>query len=61
LKLTSIKLLTSNPKKIAAVTNSAIACEQIALEIAPNEFSAKYLATKAERLGHSATHVTGGK
>ena len=61
LKLTSIKLLTSNPKKIAAVTNSGIACEQISLEIAPNEFSAKYLATKAERLGHSATHVTGGK
>ena len=61
LKLTSIKLLTSNPKKVAAVTNSAIACEQISLEIAPNEFSAKYLATKAERLGHSAAHITGGK
>ena len=61
LKLTSIKLLTSNPKKVAAVTHSGITCEQIALEIAPNEFSAKYLATKAERLGHSATHVTGGK
>jgi 3,4-dihydroxy 2-butanone 4-phosphate synthase/GTP cyclohydrolase II len=61
LKLTSIKLLKSNPKKIAAVTHSGITCEQIALEIAPNEYSAKYLATKAERLGHSATHVTGGK
>ena len=61
LNLTSIKLLTSNPKKIEAVTSNGITCEQISLEIAPNEFSAKYLATKADRLGHSATHVTGGK
>ena len=61
LNLTSIKLLTSNPKKIEAVTSNGITCEQISLEIAPNEFSAKYLATKAERLGHGATHVTGGK
>jgi len=61
LNLTSIKLLTSNPKKIEAVTSNGIACEQISLEIAPNEFSAKYLATKADRLGHIATPVTGGK
>jgi 3,4-dihydroxy 2-butanone 4-phosphate synthase/GTP cyclohydrolase II len=61
LNLTSIKLLTSNPKKIEAVTSNGITCEQISLEIAPNEFSAKYLATKADRLGHISTHVTGGK
>jgi 3,4-dihydroxy 2-butanone 4-phosphate synthase/GTP cyclohydrolase II len=61
LNLTSIKLLTSNPKKIEAVTGNGITCEQISLEIAPNEFSAKYLATKADRLGHISTHVTGGK
>ena len=61
LNLTSIKLLTSNPKKIEAVTSNGITCEQISLEIAPNEFSAKYLATKADRLGHISTQVTGGK
>jgi 3,4-dihydroxy 2-butanone 4-phosphate synthase/GTP cyclohydrolase II len=61
LNLTSIKLLTSNPKKIEAVTGHGITCEQISLEIAPNEYSAKYLATKADRLGHISTHVTGGK
>ena len=61
LNITSIKLLTSNPKKVRAVTSSGIACEQISLEIVPNEFSAKYLATKADRLGHIATHLTGGK
>jgi 3,4-dihydroxy 2-butanone 4-phosphate synthase/GTP cyclohydrolase II len=61
LNLASIKLLTSNPEKVAAVTDSGIACEQISLEIEPNKFTAKYLATKAERLGHIATHVTGGK
>lgn len=61
LSLTSIKLLTSNPKKIEAVSTNGITCEQVTLEIAPNRFNAKYLATKADRLGHIATQVTGGK
>ena len=56
LNLSAIKLLTSNPEKVKAVTESAIACEQLTLKIAPNEFNRKYLTTKAERLGH-----TGGK
>jgi tetratricopeptide (TPR) repeat protein len=55
------KALELNPKKIEAVASNGITCEQISLEIAPNEFSAKYLATKADRLGHISTHVTGGK
>lgn len=57
----SIKLLTNNPKKIQAVSESGIACEQIPLDIEPNEFNSKYLETKAVRLGHSAPHLTGGK
>jgi len=56
LNLSAITLLTSNPEKVKAVTDSGIACKQMALAIEPNEFNKKYLATKAERLGH-----TGGK
>lgn len=61
LNLSAITLLTSNPEKVKAVTESGIACQQLALAIEPNEFNQKYLATKAERLGHNSTHQLGGK
>ena len=53
LNLASIKLLTNNPEKVKAVTDGGIVCEQVSLTITPNEFNKKYLATKADRLGHS--------
>jgi len=53
LNLTAIKLLTNNPEKVKAVTDGGITCEQVSLTITPNEFNKKYLATKADRLGHS--------
>jgi 3,4-dihydroxy 2-butanone 4-phosphate synthase/GTP cyclohydrolase II len=59
LKVSSIKLLTNNPLKVEAVTDAGIACEQISLVIAENEFNKKYLQTKAERLGHARN--LGGK
>jgi 3,4-dihydroxy 2-butanone 4-phosphate synthase/GTP cyclohydrolase II len=52
LGVSAIKLLTNNPEKVKAVAESGIACEQLTLRIEPNEFNKKYLATKAERLGH---------
>ena len=52
LNLTEIKLLTNNPEKVTVVRNSGITCQQIELTIKPNEFNEKYLATKADRLGH---------
>ena len=61
LKLAAIKLLTSNPAKVKAVSDSGIACEQVAIRVEPNEFNKKYLATKADRLGHTVTSPTGGK
>ena len=61
LNLSAIKLLTNNPQKVQAVSKSEITCEQVFLETKPNEFNRKYLATKADRLGHIASHVTGGK
>jgi 3,4-dihydroxy 2-butanone 4-phosphate synthase/GTP cyclohydrolase II len=59
LKVSAIKLLTNNPLKVTAVTDAGIACEQISLDIAENEFNKKYLQTKAERLGHARN--LGGK
>ena len=53
LNLACIKLLTNNPEKVKAVTDGGIVCEQVSLTITPNEFNKKYLATKADRLGHS--------
>lgn len=52
LHLSSIKLLTNNPEKVKVVQESGIQCEQVLLLVEPNEFNRKYLATKAERLGH---------
>jgi 3,4-dihydroxy 2-butanone 4-phosphate synthase/GTP cyclohydrolase II len=57
----AITLLTNNPEKVKAVTDSLIACTQVSLKIEANEFNQKYLATKAERLGHNAPHTLGGK
>ena len=61
LSVSAIKLLTNNPEKVKAVADSGIACEQLPISIEPNEFNMKYLATKTERLGHTATPHSGGK
>ena len=61
LNLTTIQLLTNNPEKVRAVAESGIACTQVPLVVEPNEFNEKYLATKADRLGHNSAHRTGGK
>jgi len=61
LNLASIKLLTNNPEKLAAVLQNGISCEQISLHVAPNEFNKKYLATKADRLGHIPSNAIGEK
>jgi 3,4-dihydroxy 2-butanone 4-phosphate synthase / GTP cyclohydrolase II len=59
LDLQAITLLTNNPEKVRAVSESGIACEQRSLIIDANEYNEKYLATKAERLGH--IRATGSK
>ena len=61
LGLASIQLLTNNPEKVKAVAESGIACQQISLQIEPNEFNKKYLDTKAQRLGHLGNTSQGGK
>ena len=53
LGLTTIKLLTNNPRKIEGLENYGLKIsERIPLIIKANKHTAKYLKTKKEKLGH---------
>ena len=53
LGLTTIKLLTNNPKKIIGIEKYNLKItERVPLIIQPTEYSKKYLNTKKEKLGH---------
>jgi 3,4-dihydroxy 2-butanone 4-phosphate synthase / GTP cyclohydrolase II len=57
LGLTSIRILTNNPKKIRGLEGYGLSVtDQIPIEHAPNEHNASYLRTKAERMGHTLHH-----
>jgi len=58
LGLTSIRLLTNNPKKVVGLSGYGLTIvEQIPIEIPPNEFNKDYLRTKKEKLGHQLRKV----
>ncbi len=58
LGLSKIRILTNNPKKLAALSGFGITIvDQVPLEIAPNENNRKYLRTKKEKLGHTLKQV----
>jgi GTP cyclohydrolase II len=48
----SLQLMTNNPRKIDALKNLGIDAERIELITKSNNFNARYLATKASKLGH---------
>ena len=53
LGLSSVKLMTNNPRKISALQNMQVKVEEhVPLIIARNPFNQKYLETKAAKLGH---------
>jgi 3,4-dihydroxy 2-butanone 4-phosphate synthase/GTP cyclohydrolase II len=55
LGLTSVRLMTNNPKKVDAFIYDGYGLtvtEQIPLEQDPNEFNKEYLKTKRVRMGH---------
>lgn len=54
LGLTSIRLLTNNPKKIIGLQGYNLeVTEQLPLETTPNKHNKKYLQTKRDKLGHT--------
>jgi 3,4-dihydroxy 2-butanone 4-phosphate synthase / GTP cyclohydrolase II len=57
LGLTTIRLLTNNPKKIIGIEGFGITVvDQIPIETDPKPQNARYLATKRDKLGHKLHH-----
>ena len=49
----SVRLLSNNPDKVAALENGGIeVTERVPCEVEPTEYAEKYLETKREKMGH---------
>jgi 3,4-dihydroxy 2-butanone 4-phosphate synthase / GTP cyclohydrolase II len=54
----SVRLLSNNPRKLAAVTGEGLSVsERIPIEIPASEGTRRYLKTKKEKLGHQLSSV----
>jgi 3,4-dihydroxy 2-butanone 4-phosphate synthase/GTP cyclohydrolase II len=57
LGLTSIRILTNNPKKIVGLEGYGLSVsEQVPIESVPNAHNESYLRAKRDKLGHSLHH-----
>jgi 3,4-dihydroxy 2-butanone 4-phosphate synthase/GTP cyclohydrolase II len=57
LGLSSIRILTNNPKKITGIEGFGLTVvEQVPIEISPNAENRRYLETKRAKLGHRLHH-----
>jgi 3,4-dihydroxy 2-butanone 4-phosphate synthase/GTP cyclohydrolase II len=57
LGLTTIRLLTNNPKKVSGLEAYGLrVTEQVPLEVPPNAENLRYLQAKREKLGHRLHH-----
>ena len=57
LGLTTIRVLTNNPKKIIGLEGYGLTVtEQVPIVAEPNPVNSEYLRTKRERMGHTITH-----
>ncbi|MGH3101798.1 MAG: GTP cyclohydrolase II, partial [Thermoleophilia bacterium] len=57
LGLTTIRILTNNPKKITGLEGFGLrVVEQVPIETSPNVENRRYLETKRDRLGHKLHH-----
>lgn len=53
LNITSLRLMTNNPRKVAALVDQGIpVIERVELKAGANPYNEKYLATKIGKLGH---------
>jgi 3,4-dihydroxy 2-butanone 4-phosphate synthase/GTP cyclohydrolase II len=58
LGLTSIRLMTNNPKKVVGLSGYGLdIVEQVPIETAPNDYNRRYLRTKKEKMGHKLNKV----
>ena len=56
LNISSVRLLSNNPDKVAALENAGIkVVERVPCEVSPNPYAEEYLKTKKEKLGHLFT------
>jgi 3,4-dihydroxy 2-butanone 4-phosphate synthase/GTP cyclohydrolase II len=57
LGLTTIRILTNNPKKLAGIDGFGLeVVEQVPIEVSPHAENERYLATKRDKLGHRLHH-----
>ena len=57
LGLTSIRILTNNPKKIIGLEGYGLSVsEQVPIESVPNTHNEAYLRAKRDKMGHSLHH-----
>ena len=57
LGLTSIRVLTNNPKKVSGLQAFGLeVTQQVPIEVPPNEENRRYLAAKRDKLGHRLHH-----
>jgi 3,4-dihydroxy 2-butanone 4-phosphate synthase/GTP cyclohydrolase II len=57
LGLTTIRLLTNNPRKIAGIEGFGLhVTDQVPIEVEPNAENRRYLAAKRDKLGHQLHH-----
>lgn len=60
LEVRSLRLMTNNPEKIQAVKSSGIKIvERLSADVAVTEHSARYLATKRDKMGHLSMLASG--
>ena len=58
LGLSTIKLLTNNPRKIVGLEGYGLeVTERVSIEVKPSEENIKYLKTKKDKLGHTLKNV----
>jgi 3,4-dihydroxy 2-butanone 4-phosphate synthase/GTP cyclohydrolase II len=57
LGLSSIRVLTNNPKKISGISGFGLeVVEQVPIQVAPNDENRSYLDAKRDKLGHALHH-----